>query len=142
MFRALRWLLVVPMAAFGWILAFVGALATHSLIDTFCPEQYKESNTCTWEWTTLATDTLIVAGAFVAAILFVSFATFTAPDHKNRVAVTAFLVGISIAVWTYLQTDALAALLGACAGGFLTVVIILKQHKRRAGGYREYQLSG
>ena len=52
MIRALRWLLVAPMAALGWIIAFTDALATHSLIDTYCPEQYKVSNACTWEWAT------------------------------------------------------------------------------------------
>ena len=54
MIRALRWLLVAPMAALGWVIAFVAALATHSLIDTYCPEQYKVSNTCNWEWANLA----------------------------------------------------------------------------------------
>jgi hypothetical protein len=54
MIRALRWLLVAPMAALGWISAFTAALATHSLIDTYCPEQYKVSNSCNWEWAILA----------------------------------------------------------------------------------------
>lgn len=143
MIRSIRWLLVLPMAVLGWILAFTGALAAHSLIDTFCPEQYKVSNTCSWEWATLATDVLIIVGAFISAVLFVSFATLTAPDHKNRVAIAASLTGLSSAIWAYSQTDALSAFIGACSGGLLTLAIILKQHsRRRVGGYREYQLSG
>ena len=53
MIRALCWLLVAPMATLGWLIAFTGALAMHSLIDTYCPEQYKVSGACTWEWAML-----------------------------------------------------------------------------------------
>ena len=141
MIRALRWLLVAPMAALGWVIAFVAALATHSLIDTYCPEQYKVSNTCNWEWANLAQDVLIVIGATISAVLFVSFATATAPAFKTRVATAAFLVGLSAATWAFLQTSALSAFVGACVGGLLALLIVLKQHgRRKVSGYRQYQL--
>jgi hypothetical protein len=141
MIRALRWLLVAPMAALGWIIAFTAALATHSLIDTYCPEQYKVSNACTWEWATLTQDLLIVVGATISAVLFVSFATVTAPAYKSRVATAAFLVGLSAATWAFLQTSALSAFIGACAGGLVTLLITLKYHgRRKVSGYRQYQL--
>ncbi len=141
MIRALRWLLVAPMAALGWVIAFAAALATHSLIDTYCPEQYQVSNTCNWEWATLAQDMLIVIGATISAVLFVSFAAVTAPDYKARVATAAFLVGLSAASWVFLQTSALSAFIGACAGGLVTLLITLKYHgRRRVSGYRQYQL--
>jgi hypothetical protein len=141
MIRALRWLLVAPMAALGWIIAFTTALATHSFIDTYCPEQYKVSNSCNWEWAILAQDILIVVGATISAVLFVSFATVTAPAYKARVATAAFLVGLSAATWAFLQTDALSAFIGAGAGGVLALVITLRWHARRnVSGYRQYQL--
>jgi hypothetical protein len=141
MIRALRWLLVAPMAALGWIIAFTAALATHSLIDTYCPEQYKVSNTCNWEWAILAQDMLIIIGATISAVLFISFATFTAPQYKARVATAAFLVGLSAATWAFLQTSALSAFIGAGAGGFVTLLITLKYHgSRKVSGYRQYQL--
>ncbi len=129
------------MAAFGWVIVFTAALATHSLIDTYCPEQYKVSNTCNWEWANLAQDVLIVIGATLSAVLFVSFATATAPAFKARVATAAFLVGLSAATWAFSQTSALSAFIGACAGGLLTLLIVLKQHgRRKVSGYRQYQL--
>ena len=141
MIRALRWLLVAPMAVLGWIIAFAAALATHSLIDTYCPEQYKVSNTCTWEWAFLAQDLLIVVGATISAVLFMSFATVTAPEYKARVATAAFVVGLSAATWVFLQTSALSAFIGACAGGLVTLLITLKYHgRRKVSGYRQYQL--
>ena len=141
MIRALRWLLVAPMAALGWIIAFTAALVTHSLIDTYCPEQFKVSNTCNWEWAILAQDILVVLGATISAVLFVSFATGTAPAYKARVATTAFLVGLSAATWAFLQTSALSAFIGACTGGLLALVITLRWHgRRKVSGYRQYQL--
>ena len=141
MIRALRWLLVAPMAVLGWIIAFAAALATHSLIDTYCPEQYKVSNTCTWEWAFLAQDLLIVVGATISAVLFMSFATVTAPEYKARVATAAFVVGLSAATWVFLQTSALSAFIGAGAGGLVTLLITLKYHgRRKVSGYRQYQL--
>ena len=141
MIRALRWLLVAPMAALGWIIAFTTALAMHSLIDTYCPEQYKVSNTCSWDWAILAQDILIVVGATISAVLFVSFASVTAPAYKARVATAAFLVGLSAATWAFLQTSALSAFIGACAGGLLTLMIAWRCHGgRKVSGYRQYQL--
>ena len=141
MIRALRWLLVAPMAALGWLIAFAAALATHSLIDTYCPEQYTVTNTCTWEWAIHAQDLLIVVGATISAVLFMSFATVTAPEYKARVATAAFLVGLSAATWAFLQTSALSAFIGACAGGLVTLLITLKYHgRRKVSGYRQYQL--
>jgi hypothetical protein len=129
------------MAALGWIIAFTAAPAMHSLIDTYCPEQYEISNTCTWEWAILAQDILIVVGATISAVLFVSFATVTAPAYKARVATAAFLVGLSAATWAFLQTDALSAFIGAIAGGLLTLFIVLRIHgRRKVSGYRQYQL--
>jgi hypothetical protein len=141
MIRALRWLLVAPMAVLGWIIAFAAALATHSLIDTYCPEQYKVSNTCTWEWAILAQDLLIVVGATISAVLYMSFATVTAPEYKARAATAAFVVGLSAATWVFLQTSALSAFIGACVGGLVTLLITLKYHgRRKVSGYRQYQL--
>ena len=141
MIRSLRWLLIAPVAALGWLIAFAGALALYSLIDTYCPEQYKISNSCSWEWAVLAQDILIVAGASISAILFVGFATLTAPNYKARVATTAYLVGLSAAIWAFLQTNALSALMGASVAGLLTLLIILKRHGgRKPSGHRQYQL--
>jgi hypothetical protein len=141
MTRALRWLLVAPMAALGWIVAFAAALAMNSIIDTYCPEQYKVSNTCNWEWAILAQDILIIVGATISAVLFVSFATVTAPAYKARVATAAFLLGLSAATWAFLQTSALSAFIGACVGGLLTLLIVLRQHgRRKVSGYRQYPL--
>lgn len=141
MIRALRWLLVAPMAALGWIIAFTTALATHSLIDTYCPEQYLVSGSCSWEWAIFAQDLLIVIGATLSAILFVSFATITAPAYKARVATVTFLVGLSAATWAFSQTSALSAFVGACAGGMLALLVALKWHgRKKVSGYRQYQL--
>ncbi len=141
MTRALRWLLVAPMATLGWLITFAAALAMHSIIDTYCPEQYKVSNSCNWEWAILAQDILLVVAAMISAVLFVSFATATAPAYKARVAAAASLLGLSAATWAFLETSALSAFIGACLGGLLTLLIVLKQHgRRKVSGYRQYPL--
>ena len=141
MIRALRWLLVAPMAAFGWLIAFVGALTMHSLIDSYCPERYLVSNSCSWEWAVLAQDILVVVGAAVSALLFVAFATLTAPGYKVRVASVSFGVGLAAATWAFLQTGATAAFAAAAISGLLTLWITVKYHgRRKTGGYRQYQL--
>lgn len=141
MIRTLRWLLVVPMAAVGWFIAFAGGLALHALIFEFCPAQYQVSGLCAHEWAFIAEDLLVMAGAFVAAILVVSFATRTAPAFKSQVASGVYLVGILVAIWAYLETDALGALLGSAIGGFLTLVFVVRKHGwRRASNFRQYEL--
>ena len=141
MIRTLRWLLVAPMAVLGWLIAFTSTLALYSLIDTYCPDQYRVSGLCSWEWALLAQDVLIVLGAAISAVLFVSFATLTAPVYKARAATAAFLVGFCAAFWAYLQTEALSALLGAVIGGLVTLMIVVKYHgRRKVSGYRQYEL--
>lgn len=141
MIRTLRWLLVAPMATLGWMIAFSGALALHPLIYKFCPETSKVSGMCTHKWAFVAEDLLVVAGAFVAAVFVVSFATLTAPRYKPQVAAAIFVSGVSAAVWAYLQTEALGALIGALIGGILTVFWILRRHGwRQPSNFRQYEL--
>jgi hypothetical protein len=129
------------MAAVGWFIAFTGALALHGLIFEFCPQEYQVSGLCAHEWSFIAEDVLVMAGAFISAILTVSFGTRTAPAYKSQVASGVYLVGVVFAIWAYLETDALGALLSSVIGGFLTLTFIVRKHGwRRASNFRQYEL--
>ena len=141
MITTLRWLLVAPMAVVGWFIAFAGALALHPLIYEFCPVQYQLSGLCSHPWAFIAEDTLVLVGAVVAAVLAVSFATRTAPRFKSQVAAASLMLGVFLAIWAYLATDALGALPGSCIGGFLTTTFIVRRHGwRTPSNFRQYEL--
>ena len=144
MIRTLRWLLVVPMAVTGWFIAFVGAVTMHSLIWDFCPPEFQVSGMCTHPWALIAEDALVWAAAFVSAVFVVAFATRTAPAFKSQIATGILAIGIAVAIWAYLETHALGALVGACVGGILAVIFVVKKHgwrkKSSYGKYRQYEL--
>lgn len=141
MIRTLRWLLVLPMATAGWFIAFAGAVTLHSLIVEFCPTQYVVSGLCTHELAFLTEDLLVWFGAFISAVFVVAFATRTAPALKSLVATGILIGGLGAAIWAYLETDALGALVGAFLGGFLTWLIIVRKHGwRQPSRYRQYEL--
>jgi hypothetical protein len=130
--KLIRWILVAPLAAFAWISVFVVSLMLYSAIDTYCPESYQVSGTCVWEWSVLAKELLIVAGASVSAVLVVGIAALTAPAHKARVAVITFAIGLAVAIWMLLETNAWAAFTGAAVCGLLTTATIYRRKPRRA----------
>ncbi|MGI9271729.1 MAG: hypothetical protein ACR2QT_08145 [Woeseiaceae bacterium] len=133
MINAIRWLLVAPLAVFSWLVVFVVALALHSTVVTYCPESYLVSGMCTWKWAFLAQDALIVVGASISAVVFVLVATWTAPDHKARVAMLSYAIGLAAAFWMVLQTDAWAAFAGASCFGLMTAWIAFRRLSRRSG---------
>jgi hypothetical protein len=137
--NAIRWLLVLPLAVFAWVCVFVATLTLHSAIDTFCPPEYLVSGMCTWKWAFLIQDALVVAGASISAIVMILVATLTAPSHKARTAVFIYLGGLSVAIWMYLQTDAIGAFTGAACFGLLATWIAFRRLSRRPGLTDPYQ---
>ena len=144
MIRTLRWILVVPMGVAGWFIAFASAVTLHSLIWDFCPPEFQVSGMCTHPWAFIAEDALVWAGAFVSAVLVVAFATRTAPSYKSQIATACLVIGVAVAFWAYLETYALGAFIGASAGGFLAVVLVVRKHgwrkKSSYGKHRQYEL--
>ena len=144
MIRTLRWVLVIPMAVAGWFIAFAGAVTLHSLIWDFCPPEFQLSGMCTHPWALMAEDALVWAGAFLSAVFVVAFATRTAPAYKSQTAIACFVIGLAAATWAYLETHALGALIGACVGGLLAVILVVRKHgwrkKSPYGKYRQYEL--
>ena len=144
MIRTLRWLLVVPMAVAGWFIVFAAAVTLHSAIWDFCPAEFQVSGMCSHPWAFIAEDALVWAGAFFSAVFVVAFATRTAPAFKSQIAVASFVIGTAIAIWAYLETHALGALIGACVGGILATVFVYRRHgwrkKSSYGKYRQYEL--
>lgn len=134
MVKLVRWLLVVPMAALAWVTAFAMSLAVHSVIDMYCPERYLISGACSWEWAMFAQDVLVVAGSSLSAIMFIMTATLTAPAHKLRVAIWAYIIGLSAAIWMLLQTDAWPAFAGASLSGVFVTWIVYRRRSRRSYG--------
>ena len=141
MFTTLRWLTILPMSIAAWFIAFIGTVQLLDLILYFCPVEHQVSGMCTHPVATGAENALIVFGASLSAVLVILAAAFTAPTHKAKVAAGILVLGLVVAVWAYLETDALAALIGACLAGFITFLLVLRKNRwRRASGFRQYEL--
>jgi len=132
--KLVRWILVAPVAVFAWVTAFAMSLAVNSLIDLNCPEQYLISGACSWEWAMFAQDVLVVAGSSLSAIMFVMTATLIAPGHKLRVAIWAYIIGLSAAIWMLLQTNAWPAFAAASLSGVFVTWIVYRRRSRRSFG--------
>jgi len=141
MIRTLRWLLVAPMAVFGWSIAFSGTLALHSLIFMFCPPEQQISGMCTAPWAATTEGILIILGAAFSGLLVVVSAVIAAPAYKTQVGLVIYGLGLGVAVWAYLETAALSALIAAGLGGLIAVWRITKKYGwRRASRFRQYEL--
>lgn len=141
MIRTLRWLLVAPMAVFGWSIAFSGTLALHSLIFMLCPPEHQISGMCTASWATTAESVLIATGAGFSGLLVVVAGVIAAPAYKSQVALVIYALGLCVAVWAYLETGALSALIAAMIGGLIAVWRVTKKYGwRKASRFRQYEL--
>lgn len=138
MFKTLRWLLTVPMAIAGWLMAFAAGIHSLELVYYFCPADFQVSGSCQHPGAQLAEDFLLVAGAMASAVLVLVFATVTAPSYKPQVAAATFMLGLAVAAWTFLETGALGPFVGACVAGAITFWRLL-HHQRQRPAINRYQ---
>ena len=91
--KTVRWLLVVPSAALGWVGTAVTAVGMDGLLNRLCPPELFISGMCMARWYPAAETVAHATAAAVGAGLFVALPTLLAPAHRRRVAVWAFAVG-------------------------------------------------
>jgi dolichyl-phosphate-mannose--protein O-mannosyl transferase len=141
MIKTLRWLLVLPAAYGGWLIAFLVGLELHGLIDYFCPVEYRLSGSCQYPAAHILEEMLIAVCSAASACLVIVFATITAPAYKPRVAAVTLFLGLVVASWAYLQTSALGAFTGACLAGAMTFWLVIRRVRRKSAscGY-QYEL--
>jgi hypothetical protein len=141
MINALRWLLIVPMAFAGWLIAFVGGLELYDLINHFCPPEHQLSDSCQHPAAQLVEEILVSIAAATAAMLVIVFATLTAPAYRPQVATGTLILGLATAAWAYLETGALGAFIAACLAGAMTYWLMIRRlrPKPAVSGY-QYEL--
>lgn len=133
MLKLVRWLLVIPAAIVGWVIAFATAVFLYEGIAGLCPEnvQYEED---LFLCVPRALDWAISAGAALAAILVVLLAVICAPSHKRFVAWLTYMAGAAVALLLFMEmgSDARMPFISALSSGLLTAILIHRRASRRS----------
>ncbi len=128
--RQIRWLLIVPACIFVWYFAFVLSLFAYDFAGSFCHEEKIISGFCTAAWFRATESILIVLFSGLSAALVVFIAYLVAPSHKNKIAVSALVIGAIVATYMAFQTEVWAGYVAALASGFLSVCWVLRIGRR------------
>ncbi|MDX2007958.1 MAG: hypothetical protein SFU83_22175 [Meiothermus sp.] len=122
----LRWLLTVPSAAMGLLVAFFGATALNTLVEGWCYLQNPgyspgiNDSPCLGVWRVLFLGALGLEAA-AAAVLVVLLPTLAAPHSKHWVALSFYALGALTALLLTAFIKAPLFLLAALAAGGLTL---------------------
>lgn len=94
--KLLRYIMVLPAALLGWV---AGALITLQLdylrVVLWCPPSLREGQDCYAEGWDIFPTWLLAIGTALSAGLVVLCVAITAPQHKLRLAINAYLVGVA-----------------------------------------------
>ncbi len=91
--NAIRWLLVLPLMAAGFLAGVAAAIAIFVLGEWTCPAEHIVSNSCNAPWTMFVFNSALCCGAALSAALSVLFAALLAPVRKTAVAYFALATG-------------------------------------------------
>lgn len=97
--RILRWLLMVPAAIIGWYIGIIIALLVHMVSERLCPTEHIVSGTCHAPWSSLVSSVSLALGSMVCGTLAVLLPTLTAPSHRTKVALCAYVAGLACSVY-------------------------------------------
>ena len=125
--QLLRWVLVVPAAFAGWVLALGVGLGLHAIAQRLCPPALVVSGMCTASWFRPVEQAISIGSAALAAVLIVSFAVLSAPSHKRRIAALAYLCGAVAAILMGVSAGAIVEAGAALVAGLATLSIALRR---------------
>ncbi len=123
----IRWVLVAPVAVFGFYLSFVLGIVSYSALNYICPKEQMVSGMCTASWYSPALDVLFILCPSIGAILVVAFSSYIAPKNKAQTSKFVYVVGSCIALYWAFISNNWWAFLGTVVAGLLTVLFISKQ---------------
>ncbi len=97
--HALRWVLVLLLAPFGYVAAVLTSVLLTQLLRRLCPPEHVVSGLCTAAWYSGAELTVFAFATALGAALWVVLPVLAAPTHRARVAWFAFAFGAAFATW-------------------------------------------
>lgn len=124
--KAMRWLLILPCVYAAWWVALVIGFAYVGILDWLCPPEAMVSGLCTAPWYESAFDAGVVTGAGLAGGLVMLAAIVTAPSHRRYVAITAFIVGSTVAFYAAHVTNEWGAFMAASLVGLVVMGVSMR----------------
>ena len=104
--RVLRWICVVPATVVAWYLVFFTGLLILDIANAMCPKNLLDSGRCTAEWYSVVEDYLIAIFTGLSAAAVVIASTLVAPSCRQYIPVVAYFLGVCVAVWAFVETQA------------------------------------
>jgi hypothetical protein len=121
---ALRWILVLPSAFFGWWVALVIGIFLYNLADYFCPPDQMISGMCVADWHESVVNVVMIFCAGLSAVFAILFSISVAPKRKDRVALVIYLGGVAYASYFAVATENWWAFIAAVAVGAITTWLV------------------
>jgi hypothetical protein len=128
----LRWLLMLPLALTGYVVAVLLAVALSSLVTWLCPPELMISGMCTASWYSTAEIAALSVASAIGAVLFVVVPALIAPSHSLAVALVSLLAGGSYVAWFVLQvgTSFIVPAGSAVAAGMVATWLVSLRKRR------------
>jgi len=123
----LRWIGTVPVLYLGWQIGILFGYFVVMIGEVTCPAEHVVSNHCFAPWTDLVFRCATVIGSMVAASLVVWLPAVVAPSHKHLVAVSAFVLGVTVAISLALALEAWLPFWSAVATGAVAVWLVMSR---------------
>lgn len=118
MVKALRWLLVIPVAVIGWYIGLIVAILIHMAGEHLCPAEEIVSGFCTAPWMAYVDDFAQALGSLLCGVLVVLFPTLLAPSHRGTVAAVAYASGLILSASFLMHGIWVPVVWAALSGGF------------------------
>ena len=116
--QLLRWMMILPGALVAWWTAIAVGLLYVALLERLCPPEFMLSGMCTAPWYSTAFEAGVIAGASLAAVLVMLTVILLAPMHKRVMAISAFSLGSTVAVYMGFTTNGWSAASAAIISGY------------------------
>jgi hypothetical protein len=126
-----RWIAIIPVAVVAWYGCFFVGVMTLFQAGQLCPPDEMVSGLCGAWWYGPLESTIEAAFVALSAIGVVCSSALMAPQHKVRVAWTAYVVGSVVAAWFMASTGALLDFVAAEVVG-LAAAVLVHCHDQRA----------
>ena len=120
----IRWISIIPACVFTWWAVVLFGLYVLTVVEGYCPPNEMVSGCCMAWWYPYAERVVIVSSVGLSAFMVVVCATVIAPASRLLVAWIAYLFGMGVALYFWLQTDATTEFRAAAVGGGIAVFSI------------------
>ena len=129
--EVIRWIMVIPAAIIGWLLAIMVGLLLTNIPGYFCPPELVTSGFCMATWYGPVMLGIMIFAAALSAVMTLMFAVLVAPRKRDLVAKVVFVVGSSYATYLAFSISAWVEYLSAIIFGLFTLLLLTKKYGRR-----------